>query len=47
MLTPALYGNGSQTSLSCALYQGLVEPANQERVLQQSGRRRGEDERPY
>jgi len=29
-----LYGNGSQTSLSCALYQGLVEPENQERVLQ-------------
>jgi alpha-L-rhamnosidase len=29
----ALYGNGSQTSLSCALYQGLVEPANQARVL--------------
>jgi len=28
-----LYGNGSQTSLSCALYQGLVEPANQARVL--------------
>lgn len=28
-----LYGNGSQTSLSCALYQGLVEPANKERVL--------------
>ena len=28
-----LYGNGSQTSLSCALYQGLVEPKNKERVL--------------
>ncbi len=28
------YGNGSQTSLSCALYQGLVEPENQARVLQ-------------
>ena len=28
-----LYGNGSQTSLSCALYQGLVEPANKARVL--------------
>ena len=28
-----LYGNGSQTSLSCALYQGLVEPENRERVL--------------
>ena len=28
-----LYGNGSQTSLSCALYQGLVEPANKVRVL--------------
>ena len=27
------YGNGSQTSLSCALYQGLVAPENQERVL--------------
>jgi len=27
------YGNGSQTSLSCALYQGLVEPANRQRVL--------------
>jgi alpha-L-rhamnosidase len=29
----ALYGNGSQTALSCALYQGLVEPANKARVL--------------
>ncbi len=28
-----LYGNGSQTALSCALYQGLVEPANRQRVL--------------
>ncbi|HWI59432.1 MAG TPA: alpha-L-rhamnosidase C-terminal domain-containing protein, partial [Bacillota bacterium] len=28
-----LYGNGSQTSLSCALYQGLVEPENRARVL--------------
>jgi alpha-L-rhamnosidase len=28
-----LYGNGSQTALSCALYQGLVEPANKARVL--------------
>jgi alpha-L-rhamnosidase len=28
-----LYGNGSQTSLSCALYQGLVEPENQPVVL--------------
>jgi alpha-L-rhamnosidase len=28
------YGNGSQTSLSCALYQGLVEPDNQARVLE-------------
>ena len=28
------YGNGSQTSLSCALYQGLVEPENQARVVQ-------------
>ena len=28
-----LYDNGSQTSLSCALYQGLVEPQNKERVL--------------
>jgi alpha-L-rhamnosidase len=28
------YGNGGQTSLSCALYQGLVEPENQARVLQ-------------
>ena len=27
------YGNGSQTSLSCALYQGLVEPAEHGRVL--------------
>lgn len=27
------YGNGSQTSLSCALYQGLVEPANRQRVV--------------
>jgi alpha-L-rhamnosidase len=30
----ATYGNGSQTSLSCALYQGLVEPENQSSVLQ-------------
>lgn len=29
----ALYDNGSQTALSCALYQGLVEPENQARVL--------------
>ncbi|MEI8037109.1 MAG: glycoside hydrolase family 78 protein [Verrucomicrobiota bacterium] len=29
----ALYDNGSQTALSCALYQGLVAPANQARVL--------------
>ncbi len=28
-----LYNNGSQTALSCALYQGLVEPENKERVL--------------
>jgi alpha-L-rhamnosidase len=28
-----LYGNGSQTSLSCALYQGLVEPENLHRVV--------------
>lgn len=28
------YGNGSQTSLSCALYQGLVEPEHQARVSQ-------------
>ncbi len=28
-----LYGNGSQTALSCALYQGLVEPAEKERVF--------------
>src|SRR5439155_8416139 len=28
-----LYGNGGQTALSCALYQGLVEPANRMRVL--------------
>jgi len=29
-----IYGNGSQTSLSCALYQGLAEPENQTRVVQ-------------
>jgi len=29
----ALYDNGSQTALSCALYQGLVAPENQPRVL--------------
>lgn len=29
----ALYDNGSQTALSCALYQGLVEPENKARVL--------------
>ena len=28
-----LYDNGSQTALSCALYQGLVEPENKARVL--------------
>jgi alpha-L-rhamnosidase len=28
-----LYDNGSQTALSCAIYQGLVEPTNQPRVL--------------
>ncbi len=28
------YGNGSQTSLSCALYQGLCEPENKPRVLE-------------
>lgn len=28
-----LYDNGSQTALSCALYQGLVEPENKSRVL--------------
>jgi alpha-L-rhamnosidase len=28
-----LYGNGSQTALSCALYQGLVEATNKETVL--------------
>lgn len=28
------YGNGSQTSLSCALYQGLVEPENRAQVVQ-------------
>lgn len=29
----AQYDNGSQTALSCALYQGLVEPAHKDRVL--------------
>ena len=29
----ALYDNGSQTALSCALYQDLVVPANKPRVL--------------
>jgi alpha-L-rhamnosidase len=28
-----LYDNGGQTALSCALYQGLVEPENKARVL--------------
>jgi alpha-L-rhamnosidase len=28
-----LYGNGSQTSLSCALYQGLVEENERQRVV--------------
>ena len=28
-----LYDNGSQTALSCALYQGLVEPENRAKVL--------------
>lgn len=28
------YDNGSQTALSCAIYQGLVEPANRTRVLE-------------
>jgi alpha-L-rhamnosidase len=31
----ALYANGSQTALSCALYQGLVEPEYRKRVLDQ------------
>lgn len=30
-----VYGNGSQTSLSCALYQGLVPPENRQRTLNQ------------
>jgi alpha-L-rhamnosidase len=30
----SLYGNGSQTSLSCALHQGLAAPETRERVLQ-------------
>ena len=30
----ALYDNGSQTALSCALYQGLVEPENKARVIE-------------
>jgi alpha-L-rhamnosidase len=29
----ALYDNGGQTALSCALYQGLVNPRNKARVL--------------
>jgi alpha-L-rhamnosidase len=29
----ASYGNGSQTSLSCALYQGLVEPGHRSAVF--------------
>jgi alpha-L-rhamnosidase len=28
-----IYGSGSQTALSCALYQGLVDPASREIVL--------------
>lgn len=32
--TTGLYSNGSQTSLSCALYQGLTEPQNGGRVFQ-------------
>jgi alpha-L-rhamnosidase len=28
-----LYANGSQTALSCALYEGLVEPGNEDAVL--------------
>ncbi|RYG70814.1 hypothetical protein EON80_06755, partial [bacterium] len=28
-----IYGNGSITSLSCAIYQGLVEPQNKAKVL--------------
>ncbi len=28
------YGNGSQTSLSCALYQGLCEPTDRQRVVE-------------
>ena len=34
------YGNGSQTSLSCALYQGLVEPRHRAAVAFQPRRRR-------
>lgn len=30
----ALYDNGSQSALSCALYQGLVEPENKARVME-------------
>jgi alpha-L-rhamnosidase len=30
---PGTYANGSQTALSCALYHGLVEPANRAGVL--------------
>jgi len=37
------YGNGSQTSLSCALYQGLVEPENEERILQNLAANIGEN----
>ena len=42
-----LYGNGSQTPLSCALYQGLVEPAEQGARAEQPGGRRREDQRPH
>lgn len=29
-----LYDNGGQTALGCALYQGLIEPENHQRVLE-------------
>ncbi len=40
----ASYANGSQTALSCALYQGLVEPGNEDRVFQTLLRRIEQDD---
>ena len=42
-----LYGNGSQTSLSCALYQGLADPDIKPRVLSNLVANIEQSERPH